>query len=214
MILNSADIYSKRQKRRNGELPDVYQYEDIPEPLRVQIVYIVGDTFDPRNYVFKNTYNKLLRILCEEYGVIKLCKRIITNHPFDHPFIDALLSPANLSDPLRTKNYTEIALDIIEIIFKSIESIIPPDISANAILKLNGRFKEHGVGFTYHGGEIIRIDSELIHAEVVKPVLGLLSDSRFKGANEEFLKAHEHYRHGRYKECLNECLKSNATEIS
>jgi hypothetical protein len=36
----------------------------------------------------------------------------------------------------------------------------------------------------------------------------LLSDPRFAGANEEFLKAHEHYRHGRFSECLVESLKA------
>jgi len=43
---------------------------------------------------------------------------------------------------------------------------------------------------------------------VVKPALSFLADPIYKGANEEFLNAHEHYRHGRYKECLNDCLKA------
>jgi len=30
----------------------------------------------------------------------------------------------------------------------------------------------------------------------------------FKGANEEFLSAHAHYREGKYKECLNDSLKA------
>jgi len=30
----------------------------------------------------------------------------------------------------------------------------------------------------------------------------------YAGANAEFLKAFEHYRHGNIKECLNECLKA------
>jgi hypothetical protein len=37
------DLFSKRQKRLKGEFPDVYQYEDIPERLRVQIVHIMHD---------------------------------------------------------------------------------------------------------------------------------------------------------------------------
>ncbi|WP_019502937.1 STM4504/CBY_0614 family protein [Pseudanabaena sp. PCC 6802] len=201
---NIIDIYSKRQQRLRGEVPDVYQYEDIPEPLRVQVVYIVADFFDPHNFVLENIYSKLLRILCEEYGVLNLINDRFRNHPF----IEVLLSPDNLSLPLRMRNYTEIVLDIIEIVFKSMESVISSDMSAKAILKLNERFKEHSFGFAYRNGQIIRIDSELVHAEVVKPVLFLLSDLKFKGANEEFLKAHEHYRHGKYKECLNECLKS------
>ena len=71
------------------------------------------------------------------------------------------------------------------------------------------RFKEHGVGYQFESGEIIRVDSQILHAEVVKPVLTLLGqEERFKGANEEFLKAHEHYRNGRYEECLVDALRS------
>jgi hypothetical protein len=34
----------------------------------------------------------------------------------------------------------------------------------------------------------------------------VLWSAKFDGANEEYLKAHEHYRHRRNKECLTECL--------
>ena len=37
------DLFSKRQKRLRGEAPDVYTYDEIPEPLRVQIVHIFRD---------------------------------------------------------------------------------------------------------------------------------------------------------------------------
>lgn len=40
------EIFSKRQKRERGEVPDVYQYEDIPQPLRVQIVHILRDALE------------------------------------------------------------------------------------------------------------------------------------------------------------------------
>lgn len=43
---------------------------------------------------------------------------------------------------------------------------------------------------------------------MITPSLTLLSDPQFAGANEEFLKAHDHYRHGRHSECLVECLKT------
>jgi hypothetical protein len=73
---------------------------------------------------------------------------------------------------------------------------------------LNQRFLEHGVGYQYESGEIIRVDSKLVHAEVVKPALGVLTNPIYSGANEEYLSAHQHYRDGKYKECLNDCLKS------
>lgn len=34
------DLFSKRRKRERGEGPDVYIYDQIPEPLKVQIVHI------------------------------------------------------------------------------------------------------------------------------------------------------------------------------
>jgi hypothetical protein len=82
------------------------------------------------------------------------------------------------------------------------------EIADAAIEELNARFREHGVGFQFTEGEIIRIDSELIHAEVVKPALALLHAKHFAGAQAEFLKAHEHYRHDNHKEALAECLKA------
>jgi hypothetical protein len=77
-----------------------------------------------------------------------------------------------------------------------------------AIEELNERFRWHGIGYQYESGLIIRVDSQFLHAETVKPALALLSSEDYAGANEEFLKAFEHYRHGRTKECLNECLKA------
>ena len=38
------ELFSKRQKRLRGEVHDVYQYEEIPEKFRVQVVHIVKDT--------------------------------------------------------------------------------------------------------------------------------------------------------------------------
>jgi len=71
------------------------------------------------------------------------------------------------------------------------------------------RFREHGVGYGFEGGNIIRVDSQLLHAETVKPALALLrATPEYAGAQAEFLTAHEHYRHGRPKEALNECLKA------
>jgi hypothetical protein len=41
------ETYSKRLKRRERAAgqPEVYQYDNLPEPLRVQVVYILQDLF-------------------------------------------------------------------------------------------------------------------------------------------------------------------------
>ena len=38
------DLFSKRQKRIRGDVPDVYTYDTLPNPLRVQIIHIWSDT--------------------------------------------------------------------------------------------------------------------------------------------------------------------------
>ena len=65
-----------------------------------------------------------------------------------------------------------------------------------------------GVGYQFADGEIIRVHSHLIQAEVVKPALSLLRGVEFAGARAEFLKAHERYRHGDTKAALSECLNA------
>ena len=73
---------------------------------------------------------------------------------------------------------------------------------------MNIRLRENSVGYRFEQGNIVRVDSEFIHSQVVQPALRVLSDLRYSGAQEEFLKAHGHYRSGKTKEAMNECVKA------
>ncbi len=144
-------------------------------------------------------------ILIREYGVFSLGNGSHENCVLNHL--------------LKTSNIEEV-IDVIELAFKVIDKIIRENFlwyskyvnvklkPSEAISELNDRFKEHGIGYQFESGQIIRLDSTLIHSEITKPTLSLLINPKFKGANEEYLKAHEHYRYGRNKECLTECLKA------
>lgn len=208
------DIYSKRQKNKRGEIPDVFQYDSLSQEFRVQVFHILRDALGiPEHSTFtgysgrvNDTYKSIHDALCREYGLFGLVENPDGN--FARSVFNFLLS-AN----------TEEALDLIELSFQTViqheDDLLyrhNAGISANSkdsIEELNSRFLEHGIGYQFESGEIIRVDSKLAHAEIIKPALQvLLSDKIYAGANDEFLKAHEHYRHGRYKECLNECLKS------
>jgi len=204
------DLFSKRQKKTRGQVPDVYQYDNIDDRLKVQIVHIIRDVIGTEGS-YKNEINDAYRyiheILCKEYGVFSLDKNTHSNMEAVFNFL------------LRNNDHEQ-CLDVIELGFKIINTYVrenwwrfnglgskqDPD---SAIQELNDRFKESGVGYQFESNEIIRIDSKVIHSEVVKPVLALLGSAKeYSGANDEYLKAHEHYRHGRHKECLVECLKA------
>lgn len=203
------DLFSKRQKKLRGEVPDVYQYTEIPQDFKVQVVHIIRDTIgeDFNNEYSEATtiYTHIHKILCKEYGVFTLKQHAVSSFSAVYDYF------------LSEKNY-EKCLDIIEISFKIIDNYVKdnswkfknnPQKAEDAIEELNIRFKDTGLGYQFESGQLIRIDSQFLHAEVIKPVLQVLgSKKEYQGANNEFLAAHEHYRHQRYKECLNDCLKS------
>jgi hypothetical protein len=207
------ELFSKRQKRLQGDIPDVYTYDNIPQPLRVQIVHIIRDSIGEHKEYHPDqagqSYEFIYDTLCREYGKFSLIEK-----GYRDSYMEQVLNF------LLQTNKTEEVLDVVELTFKYIERIIKKDYHNytydtdvkikpdDAILELNERFKEHGIGYSFDGGELIRIDSTYIHAEVTIPTISLLRKSKFIGANEEYLKAHEHYRHGRNKECLTECLKA------
>ena len=201
------DLFSKRRKRERGDFPDVYQYEDIPDSLRVQVVHMLQEAFAREGKWFSgeatNTIKEINKALCREYGVFKLAGK------YDEGFEEL----ANFV--LQCKDYERV-LDAIEISFRFVDRLIRKNIYHynqrinvdSLISELNQRFKEAGIGYQYESGELIRVDSQYLHSEAVKPVLSLLKAKVYHSVNEEFLSAHEHYRHGKYEESTTDCLKA------
>jgi len=214
VFVSVFEIFSKRQKKVRGDVPDVYTYDKIPDPLKVQIIHIWRDTIgnegDYRNeYVSTQAaYRFIVETLCREYGLFVLPGRK------DYAVRIYLLELANF---LLQEQDPEKALDAIELSFVCIDRMTrvlgylrrsdASELADAAILELNARFREHGIGYQFDG-KIIRIDSELLHSEAVKPALALLRAPEYAGAQAEFLTVHEHYRHGRTKEALADCLKA------
>jgi hypothetical protein len=74
--------------------------------------------------------------------------------------------------------------------------------SEDSIEEINRRFEQHSIGYQFENRQMIRVDSKIAHAEIIKPALQLLTESMFSKANEEFLSAHKHYRVGSFKDCV------------
>lgn len=195
------ELYSKRLKKaKQSGQKDIYIYDDIPETLRVQIVHIWNDT------ILDRLWEEIHNIMARELGVFQLAE-IRRIGDFKRPTVEFFLEAE-----------TEQALDLIELTFFGIDRVVreaslveKKELKMNeddAIDELNYRFRDHNIGYEFINGKIVRIDSELIHSDIVKPALNLLYDEDFEGANSEFLKAHEHYRKGNYKESIAEALKA------
>lgn len=207
------DLFSKRQKKLRGDVPDVYVYDNLPQPLRVQIVHIWTDTLGKGEQYWggqvKQSYELIVNTLRREYGLFKL------PGAKDYGDTEFLTELANfflqVDDVEKALDAIELSFRVIDRFTRSWEYLRRNDASERAdqaISELNNRFKEHGVGFQFVEGEIVRVDSELLHVEAVKPALRLLNEKNYKGAQQEFLSAYEHYRNGKNKEALNDCLKA------
>ena len=99
------DLFSKRQRRLRGEIPDVYTYDNLPNALRVQIVHIIRDALGVDYYGSEHaskTYEFINNTLCREYGLFEL-----TKHPrsLDEAVFNFFLAEESV----------ERALDVIEL---------------------------------------------------------------------------------------------------
>jgi hypothetical protein len=212
------ELFSQRQRRLRGETHDVYTYDELPEGVRVQVIHIwddvLGNSTQYHSYSgdgrIAERYEVIVNYLCREYGVFKLPGTSRRSTPPDFR--------AELQNFLLTESDVERCLDAIEVSFQIIDKRSRQDsynFGRNAASKvdsaleeLNRRLRDGGVGYQFIDREIIRVDSQLLHAELVLPALKLLRQIEYAGAQEEYLSAHEHFRHGRSKEALTECLKA------
>lgn len=214
------DLYSKRKRRlEHGDQPEVYQYENLPIEFRRQVIHIwlsaIGAYHPPDrsmgfmplvSHLWHNIHDAFVR----ELGLFHLGSE--HQNPFDQ--CQSFL--------LEEKTPVENVLDLIEFTFGRIDNEIRnllqdyrhrgefsvSQLPDDAINELNYRFREHAIGYQYSNGQIIRVDSGFIHAEVVVPALSLLSNNQFKGAEQEFRNAHEHYRKQEYKDAIVDALNA------
>jgi hypothetical protein len=194
----------------------VFSYDALSNKLRVQVVHILRQSLGEIFYLGQladqiDGWRYISEAIAAAHGLIEL------------PDVEYRRgrSPSHF---VACMNYilkvdTEQVLDMIGFSFKLIWDAIDNDYLAHvmglnktqaqtAINALNCRFRENGVGFQFEEGKIIRVDSQLLHAEVVKPALIFLSAKGFKGPNAELLAAHEHLRHNRIEPAITEACKA------
>jgi len=198
------ETYSKRMQRiKKQGITDVYKYDELQQTLRMQIIYIWNGAIGPRNEAWEFIHNTLSR----ELGVNTLSEE------YNATFFQKCQSFLLISAVENVIDIIELSFKIIDVNMRNLDFMDKQmehidQAADDAIIELNHRFKEHGVGYEFINGEIIRIDNEFIHHEAIKPAINLLYDGDFEGASDEFFNSHEHFRKGEYKEAIVDALKS------
>jgi hypothetical protein len=188
-----------------------YVYDELPEHLKVQIIHIWDGLANEITEIrFRGSmddfYGPVRQQLYREFGTFRLTAEVFRTareevgtyflNEDDVPNCLKVIAIVLENFNQRAKN------DLFKVNFHLAPAI------AEAVEEMNRRFAEHRMGFEFRDGHFIRKDSNFTHAAIVSPALELLSEPYLKGAEEEFAKAQEHFRHGRFSECLNEGLKA------
>lgn len=198
--------YRNKLAQREGE-PDVYGYDSAPEHLRHQICMIFNDGIG-RFHFYQGYEMQHVSEANEAWETIeKICRKELysylsftTESNLRNRYMNYLMRVSTMDD----------FLSAIEIGCRMLEYYRGKDPSwrgaeqksEESIEEINQRFTQHAVGYQFEHGQIIRMDSKLVHAEIVKPALRLLSSPMFAKADEEFLSAHRHYRERSFKDCV------------
>jgi len=213
------DLFSRREARKRKIQDDVLRYDELPQALRVQILHILDGALgvwrESRHYSHdthlpNQWWREIHQALARERGDYTLTPGSSRRTPWEDCRVFLVSAPV------------EEALDLVEMCFRLIDRDLRlfehyqrvrqglTQVPDDAIDELNARFRLHAVGYEFAGGDIIRIDSKLLHAEAVRPALHLLqgADAAFEGPLDEFLSAHGRYRKGEFKEAVADALKS------
>lgn len=211
------DLFSKRQAdAAKSGAEDVYQYDSIPKNLRVQVNQIAieaigkvgkrGDRMirgDEENDLWFQIENTYLR----EKGLEGISLGYFAGNR-----VQAFMRECPTAD----------WLDFLELIALGIEVMASDKnryesqrwhvqtLGQAAIDEINYRLRQAGVGYQLECARLMRVDSQYVHAEVVKPALALLSGQAFEGPRQEFQTAHQHYRSGEHRQAV--AMAANAVE--
>lgn len=196
--------------RNSQEEPEVYKYDEFSDAFRNQIFFILKDILEP----YENNDESMWDILHDMFSREKGLKKLGCSRQGSYEY-----GKENIEEYI-TRSSNEDFLDFIDFVFYYADSLlrkITPQYDTwfdsnrsinNAILELNHRFKQHRLGYEFLNGEVIRIDNTFIHKEVIKPVLKILNEEAFLGAEEELLKAFEYRRNDDNKNAILEAGKA------
>lgn len=201
------DVYEpfhirQRNLDRAGQ-PVLYKFDELPDAFKVEVFRVLEDVIGREQKQGGVTY---VRVGDHSEPLPRTVWKVIGNAIADHLGYRTGESdgqPDFYNLMFRSKLPVGQVLSGIEIAFRVVERL-PPSYQSDAgselspeqaIQAFNRRFRQHDLGYSFNSGQILRVDSQYLHTEVVNPALQLLTSAGFEGAQTLFLRAHKHFRH-------------------
>lgn len=201
-----SNLYSKRNRTPCNNT--VYE---LSPGCRIQIIHLIKNFFKENqipdklvNQLFSETiYSRL----CEEHQKLFLGRETF--------FKDRSYSEYQRTlDQLSFENNKDFVIDIVEMIFQVIQ--LTPELfrkmeygynfefytAEQVIGDLNSRLSENCVGFKFTGKQMIKVDNETLHEEVIKPTTILLNHPGYENVAKDYAAGLQHFRHQNYEEAI------------
>jgi len=166
----------KHQQSRNGQ-PEIYTYNQAPEHMRHQICealsegigfYYVGSGYHQSPPHANSMWESIDQICRKEmYSYLGY----IQGTDLSLRFLNYVLRIHDMDDFLSAVEIGCLHLCIISDGHDSPQLRGAQQKGVDAIEEINGRFEQHSVGYQFENRQIIRVDSKLTHAEIIKPAL-------------------------------------------
>ena len=198
------NIFSERERAKQKAFP--YQHDEIPERLRIHIQYVLRD---------------VIRILTRGTQIWKMIEGEWGNIWNVYCQIKGVPPEKNNPEVAESEcwkivrgNDRDATFDIIEIMFRyALIRRAPINQLKAKTDQLNNYFRKEAFGWELKNNQMLKIDSPHISEEIIEPVLDFLRNREFESANKQFLSAHEHYRNGRYGDCVTNASSAFETVI-
>nr|WP_285851895.1 hypothetical protein [Sporosarcina luteola] len=198
------EVYS----RRHGivESSDIYEYDEIPIAFRNQFINIITKVFSDFEYRQITKSSIFWKEVAEEVKV----EMGLLNYTVANPGLSDLPNTVQWVMAYFLECGDREAIDIIDLLVHfhyncAHKHIEYKDKCSIAFDKINQKFKQNSLGYEIVNNQLIRIDNQFIHSEVVIGAINLLVEESFTSVSDEFLKAHEHYKEGNYKDSIVSC---------
>ncbi len=189
--------FFRREAEANGEIPEVWSYNTLPQNVRIQIwqTFVSSNEF----YTILNTSKDICTFLKHEIGMDCLSVHL---HYYQYKQWDYT---AELKEFFINTDF-RFAFSVVECIAialnqKSNNSSKPK----KAIDEINYRLKEARIGYEFNtdANMLIKKSDEAVYQLSIEPAFHLLSDLKFKESIDNFAKAFSDYQSGNPKDLEN-----------
>ncbi|MDN4494925.1 STM4504/CBY_0614 family protein [Ureibacillus aquaedulcis] len=191
------EVFSRRNKL--VEIKDVYQYDNISIEFRNQFVNLINRLLPRGTYKEGQFWDLVAEEVKLELGILDFATSS---------------SPTNIFNYLLKCNTIQ-ALDIIDILVNLLRRLsnnisfhdsgefhFMNDKIDHTFDRINQKFRQNALGYEIVGNQLIRIDNQHIHSEVVKHAIKLLHQNDFTSASSDFMDAHKLYKDGEWESAI------------